>query len=118
MASAFEPCEKAIVNGRNRIIYRKQGSLTKYIKSKGTYVKVSDYKKQLKKVGGLTPVYVPPPLQRINTYHFDKYGNMVDNMYNPKFFVNSRGQPIHPYKVDRKGRPINHFGRPLLDVNT
>ena len=45
----YQACSKVIINGKKRLLFQKTGSTTKYIKSKGRYVKFSAYKKALKK---------------------------------------------------------------------
>lgn len=45
----YQACSKVTINGKKRILFQKTGSTTKYIKSKGRYVKFSAYKKALKK---------------------------------------------------------------------
>ena len=51
MGSVYEAYSKVIIKGRTRIIYKKKGSKTQYIKSNGRYVKYTDYKKRIAKGG-------------------------------------------------------------------
>ena len=45
MSQTYKKYSKEIINGRNRVIYTRSGSKAKYIKHKGDYIKLSEYKK-------------------------------------------------------------------------
>lgn len=65
MALLYEPCSKVVINGKTRILYMKKNKKTKYIKSKGKYIKFSDYKKRYKVKGGERGPYIDTDLDNI-----------------------------------------------------
>jgi len=80
MSGIYTRYSTKVINGRNRILYKKKGSTCKYVKSKGKYIKYMVYKKQLNKKlkkqtkRGGAGNYIKKDLQYVNkdNYVLDK----------------------------------------------
>jgi len=101
---SYKRVGKREINGRIRVVYKRRGLKSEYIKIKGEYKKITHGGRRVGE------------LERVNTIFFDKWGNYVDRNPNPLHFVNERGERLHRYYVLNNGDPARQDGSRLRDV--